>query len=101
MVRRMDLSISQDIVRSFMDRPNKLQVRMDILNFTNLLNSDWGRSYSFVSTSPLIPAGVDGTGRPIFRMRTSGTSLLSRSTQRNSGTGDVFRIQLGVRYTFN
>ena len=101
MVRRMDLSISQDIVRSFMDRPNKLQVRMDILNFTNLINSDWGRSYSFVSTSPLVPAGVDGTGRPLFRMRTVGPNLLSRSFQRNSSTSDVFRIQLGVRYTFN
>ncbi len=101
MVARMDLSITQDIVRSVMDKPNKLQVRMDILNFTNLLNSDWGRSWSFTSTSPLVPAGVDGQNRSLYRMRNIGTSLLSQSFQRNSGTSDVFRIQLGVRYTFN
>ena len=101
MVTRIDLSLSQDIVRSLGDKPHKLQVRMDILNFTNMLNSDWGRSYSFVTTSPLVPAGVDGTGKPLYRLRNIGTSLLSRTSQRNSSVGDVFRIQLGVRYTFN
>jgi len=101
MVARMDLSLTQDIVRTVAGKPNRLQVRMDVLNFTNLLNSDWGRSYSFVSTSPLVPAGVDAQNRPQYRMRTVGTSLLSKSFQRNSTTSDVFRIQLGVRYTFN
>jgi outer membrane receptor protein involved in Fe transport len=101
MTTRMDLSLTQDIVRSVGGKPNRLQMRMDILNFTNLLNSDWGRSYNFVSTSPLVPAGVDAQNRPQYRMRTVGSSLLSRSFQRSSGTSDVFRIQLGIRYTFN
>jgi hypothetical protein len=34
-------------------------------------------------------------------MRTIGTSLLDRSFQRNFGIGDVWRMQLGLRYTFN
>jgi len=101
MTTRMDVSVTQDIVQSVMGKPNKLQVRMDILNFTNMFNSDWGRSWSFTSTTPLVPAGVDASGVPQFRMRTIGTSLLDRSFQRNFGIGDVWRMQLGLRYTFN
>ncbi|MFZ9703610.1 MAG: TonB-dependent receptor, partial [Candidatus Limnocylindrus sp.] len=101
MTTRMDVSLTQDIVQNVMGKPNKLQVRMDILNFTNMFNSDWGRSWSFTSTSPLVPAGVDASGVPQFRMRTIGSSLLDRSFQRNFGVGDVWRMQLGVRYTFN
>ena len=74
---------------------------MDILNFTNMINSDWGRSHSFVSTSPLVSAGTSAAGLPQYRMRNIGTSLLSRSFQRTTFTSDAFRIQLGVRYTFN
>ena len=101
MTTRMDVSLTQDIVQSVMGKPNKLQIRMDLLNFTNMFNSDWGRSWSFTSSSPLVPAGVDASGVPQFRMRTIGTSLLDRSFQRNFGIGDVWRMQLGVRYTFN
>ena len=101
MTTRMDVSLTQDIVQSVMGKPNKLQIRMDLLNFTNMFNSDWGRSWSFTSASPLVPAGVDASGVPQFRMRTIGTSLLDRSFQRNFGIGDVWRMQLGVRYTFN
>jgi len=101
MTTRMDVSLTQDIVQSVMGKPNKLQVRMDLLNFTNMFNSDWGRSWSFTSTTPLVPAGVDASGVPQFQMRRIGSSLLDRSFQRNFGIGDVWRMQLGVRYTFN
>ncbi len=101
MTARMDVSLTQDIVQNVMGKPNKLQVRMDLLNFTNMFNSDWGRSWSFTSSTPLVPAGVDASGVPQFRMRTIGSSLLNRSFQRNFGIGDVWRMQLGVRYTFN
>jgi len=97
----MDVSVTQDIVQSVMGKPNKLQVRMDILNFTNMFNSDWGRSWSFTSTTPLVPAGVDASGVPQFRMRTISGQLLDRSFQRNFNIGDVWRMQLGLRYTFN
>jgi hypothetical protein len=98
---RMDVSITQDVIRDIGGKKNKLQFRMDILNFTNMFNSDWGRGYSFVSGSPLVPAGVDGTGTPVFRVRNIGNQLISRSFQRNTFTSDVWRMQLGARYTFN
>src|SRR5438034_250307 len=42
MVYRADLSISQDVGRSIAGQPNRLQVRLDILNVTNLLDHNWG-----------------------------------------------------------
>lgn len=101
MVTRMDLSITQDVEQMIAGKRHAMQFRMDILNFTNMFNSDWGRSYSFTTASPLIPAGVNGAGVPQFRMRNIGTNLVSRSFQRNVGVGDVWRIQLGARYIFN
>ena len=98
---RMDVSVTQDVIRSVGGKANKLQFRLDILNFTNMFNSDWGRGYSFTSGSPLVPAGVDGSGAPVYRVRNIGTQLISRSFQRNTFTSDVWRLQLGARYTFN
>ncbi len=101
MFTRMDLSLTQDVTQMIGGKRHTIEFRMDILNFTNMFNSDWGRSYSFVSTQPLVPAGTNASGVPIFRMRNIGTNLLSRSFQRNTGVGDVYRIQFGARYIFN
>ena len=100
-ISRMDVSVTQDVIRSVGGKANRLQFRLDILNFTNMFNSDWGRGYSFTSSSPLVPAGVDGTGAPVYRVRNIGTQLIDRSFQRNTFTSDVWRMQLGARYTFN
>ena len=101
MVTRMDVSVTQDVVQSVMGKPNKLQFRLDILNFTNMFNSDWGRAWSFTSSSPLVPRPALADGRPVFRMRNIGNQLIARSFQRNTNVTDVWRIQLGARYTFN
>ena len=100
-VTRMDVSLTQDVVRTVAGKSNRLQFRLDILNFTNMFNSDWGRAWSFVSTSPLVPRGVTAGRLPIYRMRNIGNELLSRSFQRNTNVSDAWRMQLGARYTFN
>ena len=42
MVFRTDLSISQDIFKNLWGSRHSLQFRVDIPNFGNLLNSNWG-----------------------------------------------------------
>jgi outer membrane receptor protein involved in Fe transport len=101
MVTRADVSVTQEVVRMVAGKPHRVEFRLDILNFTNMFNSDWGRSYSFVSTSPLVPAGVNGLGEAQYRLRNFGQNLMARTVQRNNGVSDVWRIQLGARYTFN
>ena len=100
-VSRMDVSLTQDVVQMVSGKLHKEQFRLDILNFTNMFNSDWGRGYSFTSGSPLVPRGATAGGLPVYRMRNIGNNLLSRSFQRNTTVSDVWRIQMGARYTFN
>lgn len=104
-VTRMDLSVSQDLSKMFAGKKNSLQVRLDILNFTNMINSDWGLSQGVVNNAPLIPATPLTTGpkagQARYTMRVNNGQLLSQTFQKNAGTNDVWRMQLGLRYTFN
>ncbi len=100
-VTRADVSISQDISRLVAGQRNTLQVRLDILNFTNMINSDWGLSKSMVTTSPLIPATPLADGRARHTMRVVNGQLVSKTFQKNAGQFDVWQMQLGLRYTFN
>src|SRR2546429_7749546 len=95
MVYRADMSISQDVGRSIAGRPNRLQIRLDILNVTNLLDHDWGVSQGFVTNRPLTFAGVNGLGAPQYRLATVGGLLLSHSVHHIVTTDDVWRITLG------
>ena len=101
MVARADLSIAQDVSRQIGGKGNSLQVRVDIFNFTNLLNSDWGVSQGFVTTRPLSSTGVDAFGAPTYTLANVGHSLITHTFQKNVSTLDVWRMQLGVRYMFN
>jgi hypothetical protein len=101
MVWRADVSISQDLGRSIAGRPNRLQIRLDILNITNLLNHDWGVAQDFVTTRPLTARGVDVNGAAQYTLATAGGQLISQSFQKAVTTFDVWRMQLGVRYALN
>jgi hypothetical protein len=106
MVTRADLSVTQDLFRSVGSLKNRVQLRLDVLNFTNVLNRRWGVSYRFRSTQPLIARGADASGRALYRMANFQSVLLGEGAQRgefvaNAGPADVWRMQLGLRYNFN
>jgi hypothetical protein len=101
MLTRMDLSIAQDIFRSVSGRRHAVQVRIDAVNFGNLLNSDWGVGQRLVNNQPLIPAGADAQGRAQYRMRVINNQLLSESFQKTADLPDVYQIRLAFRYSFN
>lgn len=99
-VARADASFSQDISRLLGGTANTLQFRLDLLNLTNMINSDWGLAQTPVTNSPLIAAGVDAGGAARYRLRNIGTNLISNSLQKTASVNDVWRMQFGVRYTF-
>jgi hypothetical protein len=101
MVYRADFSFAQQLFGNIAGRRNGLEFRADILNVGNLLNSDWGTGHAFVTTQPLIADGVDAQGRARYRLRNIGNELITDSFRRTAGVGDVYRVQLGFRYTFN
>lgn len=104
---RSDLGITQEIYTRAGGKKNTLSLRLDILNVDNLINKAWGAGDRLVYASsngnatPLVPAGVDANGALRYRMRNIGTTLPTTSYQKSAGLGDVWRMQLGVRYTFN
>ena len=101
MVFRADLSLIQEFYGEFIGKRNSLQVRVDILNVTNLLNKDWGVGDVFTTTQPLIFRSVDSEGKPVYRLRSIGGKLISKTFEPSASIFDVYRIQLGVRYNFN
>ena len=98
---RTDLSITQDIFTNIRGARNSIQVRADILNFGNLLNKNWGGSQRLVTNQPLVLQTTPANGVPLYRLRNVGTNLVSKSYERTVSEFDVWRMQLGLRYTFN
>ncbi len=101
MVWRADLSFIQEFYADFLGKKNSLQFRVDILNFTNLLSSSWGVGDAIVAAQPLTSRGADAQGKALYRLRNIGENLISETFQPSANINDVYRIQLGVRYTFN
>lgn len=100
LVTRVDVSVAQEFFLKFKNTRHSFQVRADILNFGNLLNHQWGVGKAFNSTQPLIARGADANGEALYRLRNFGSSLISGSYRSTAGVNDVYRIQIGLRYTF-
>jgi len=89
---RWDVKILQDLKVS---EDNSLQFSIDILNFGNLISSDWGLVQQPNAVQP-IGVSVDGSGTPTYTFSSDlkdtfvyDASLLSR-----------WQVQFGLRYTF-
>lgn len=103
MVHRLDLGVAHDFYLKIGGKRNSFQVRMDIINFTNMINPDWGVGDRLTTTTPLVVASTpaDAEGKPLYRLQQFGGELIKDSYQKSANITDVYRIQLGLRYTFN
>ncbi len=101
-LNRFDLRLIQDITFT-PDMKNKLQITFDVLNFGNLLNSDWGVSQTSVQRSLLNLSGVDADGNASFTLNTiPGTSNFPAESYRPViSLTETWSAQLGIRYIFN
>jgi hypothetical protein len=106
MVWRTDVSFTQELFKNLGSKRHELEFRADILNFFNLLNSDWGVGQRPVAgtapfTQPLTNAAVDTQGRATYRLRVVNNELISRSFEPTAGISDVYRVQFQLRYSFH
>lgn len=107
LVTRVDFSARQEVYFKTGNRKHRFQISANILNFGNLLNKEWGLGTVFNVTNgvnnatPLVPRGPDSSGRPTYTLNVTGGALLSDPYRKTAGTGDVYRIQLGLRYIFD
>ena len=101
MVNRVDLSISQDVFHSFSGHRHSGQVRLDITNFGNLLNHNWGVGQRLVNGSILTnPSAEAGTGRLVYNLQNLSGNLISTPLQTTAGIADNYVMMLSFRYTF-
>ncbi len=98
---RLDFNIAQDIFTNLGGKRHSLQVRADFLNFSNLLNHDWGVGQRLVSSQPLTNAAADAQGRATYRLRAINNELMTKTWETTAGSSDVYQIQFSFRYTFN
>ncbi len=97
----LDLKVLQDVYFKSGDSRHTLQLSLDIFNFSNLLNKNWGKRY-FVSGRAAEPIRtVADAPDPAFTF--DPTLTLEDFEQINDlgFTSSRWQIQLGVRYIFN
>lgn len=94
-----------DEIRLSEKSKNTIQISLSIINFTNLLNKDWGKVYfvpnTFNSTASVgltkagnIASGQPSAGDPTYNFKTPGPAYtIDQFASR-------FQAQLGVRYNF-
>jgi hypothetical protein len=100
-VKRLDVSFSQDLFRSLVGRRHGFQFRVDVLNFGNLLNKNWGVAQRFVNAQPLTNAAADSSGRVSYRLRVVNNELMTTTFEPTATLNDVYRVQFSLRYLFN
>jgi hypothetical protein len=102
LVKRLDLSVAQDVFFNLAGTKQRFQVRLDMLNFGNLLNSDWGVGQRLVNFQPLTNTGVDATGRPTYRLRVVNNQLMNKSLETTTFfPSDVYSFMVSLKYFFN
>ena len=114
MVKRMDMSIIQDVFHNIGGKRNAGQFRIDFTNFGNFLNHNWGVSQRLVvpvtqaeGAQILTNPGVDAQGRVNYRLAVASGQLVSKTFQTNTNTfsdvrgSDVYQFMLSFRYSFN
>ena len=69
MVNRIDLSLIQDLFFKTGSYRQGGQIRLDITNFGNLLNSNWGVGTRLVNNQILTSPTADSTGALTYRMQ--------------------------------
>ena len=104
-VNRADLNITQDFYIKVKDSKHTLRVTMDLFNFTNFVNKDWGVNQVPTTITPLTFVRLDTDGKtPIFSFPyLDGKNKVpyTDSFRDNVGFSSRWQMQLGVRYIFN
>jgi hypothetical protein len=100
-VGRMDLSIVQDVFQSLGGARHSGQIRLDITNFGNMLNHNWGVGKRVINAQLLTNASADAQGRLTYNLQTSSGKLLTTPFQTVASSSDVYVMMLSFRYTFN
>jgi hypothetical protein len=100
-LNRLDLSIGQGVFHGKSGRRHSGEVRLDITNFGNLVNTKWGVGQRIIQTNILTNPGVDAAGKSTYRLALVNNALPITSFQTTTFNSDVYTLMLSFRYNFN
>ena len=100
MVHRVDLSLTQDLFATIKGRKHAGQIRLDITNFGNLLNHNWGVGQRVINSQILASPSADSQGRLTYTLQNNNGVLLTSPYQKSANLADVYVMMLSFRYTF-
>ncbi|MCG8409917.1 MAG: TonB-dependent receptor [Bacteroidales bacterium] len=98
-----DLKFAQDLFTHIGRYKHKLTLTVDIFNFTNLLNKDWGRKYYVGKNSRTLidfKGYESGTTTPKFTFEKPEEKIDIYTPDDSGVSSSRWQIRLGVRYTF-
>ena len=102
---QVDIRLTQEIFKDFGQTKNNFQFTLDIMNFGNLLSSQWG-NVNFVQTAGvLVPRNVSalspgGTTKPEFWLNTFNNKPVSSTFGTSQTFASTYYMQFGFRYNF-
>lgn len=99
---RVDIRIAQNLFTDMVQKGDKVQITLDVLNFGNLINSDWGIQDNNVSSYGAAILGRSGalSPNPSFTMLREGTGLVSSPTRPANTRFTTWSAMLGFKYSF-
>ena len=100
LVHRLDFSVTQDVFTNIGGERHRFQFRIDIINFGNLLNTNWGVSQRLVSNQPLTNPAADAQGRATYRLRVINGQLMNKTLEQTADLNDVYRVMFSLKYFF-
>ena len=103
-VHRFDLRIAEDFSFRAGKTKHCFQLSLNLLNFTNLLNSKWGvnRINTACNSSKILSyEGQNAEGYPTFSMYRNAGRMPSSSYEYQISEDQCWSIQIGLKYLFN
>ena len=103
---QVDMKILQDLFMNVGKTKNTIQLSLDIFNFGNLLNPNWGKVRSVNASSVLVPTNQNslvpgGSVKPTFRLQTDRNNPVTETFRDNVSVFSTYYMQMGIRYIFN
>jgi outer membrane receptor protein involved in Fe transport len=103
---RIDFKFLQDVFTNIGGRRNTLQFSLDVVNFGNLINREWGRIRTINASQILLPQNTSslvagGTVKPTFWLATDRGNLISETFRDVLSVSATYSIKIGLRYIFN
>ncbi len=101
-LNRVDVRLSQNLFSNMVQKGDKIQLTLDILNFGNMLNSEWGiQDYTVSSYGAAILSRAGSLSPdPSFTMLRDGSELVKAPYRPASSRSTTWTAMFGMKYSF-